>query len=101
MLPDFFADDVVIDAAKLRTGRAELPSENFLVHLTGAGDCLAVSVFENKEQEVRVTLAGEGAQRTITGSEIRFSDSTPVPWAVSSTFCWAASRKRWTSAPDS
>lgn len=78
VLPDFFADDVVIDAAKIPAARAELPSENFLVHLTGTGDCMAVSVFENKEQEVRVTLSGEGAQRAVTGSEIRFGKGRKI-----------------------
>ncbi len=78
VLPDFFADDVVIDAAKIPAARAELPSENFLVHLAGQGDSIAVCVFENKEQEVRVTLSGEGAQRTITGSEIRFGKGRKI-----------------------
>lgn len=78
VLPDFFADDVVIDAAKIPAARAELPSENFLVHLSGQGDSMAVCVFENREQEVRVTLAGEGKQRRITGSEIRFGKGRKI-----------------------
>jgi hypothetical protein len=78
VLPDFFADDVVIDAAKIPAARAELPSENFLVHLSGQGDSIAVCVFENREQEVRVTLSGEGAQRTVTGSEIRFGKGRKI-----------------------
>ena len=78
VLPDFFADDVVIDASKIPAARAELPSENFLVHLSGQGDSIAVCVFENREQEVRVTLAGEGAQRTVTGSEIRFGKGRKI-----------------------
>ena len=78
VLPDFFADDVVIDASKIPAARAELPSENFLVHLSGQGDSMAVCVFENREQEVRVTLSGEGAQRAITGSEIRFGKGRKI-----------------------
>lgn len=78
VLPDFFADDIVIDAAKLPAARAELPSENFLVHLSNTGDSIAVCVFENREQEARVTLSGEGGQRTITGSEIRFGKGRKI-----------------------
>ena len=78
VLPDFFADDVVIDATKIPVARAELPSENFLVHLSGQGNSIAVCVFENQEQEVRVTLSGEGGQRTITGSEIRFGKGRKI-----------------------
>ncbi|MCX5671506.1 MAG: hypothetical protein NTU94_09340, partial [Planctomycetota bacterium] len=33
VLPDFFADDIAVDAAELPAARAELPSENFLLHL--------------------------------------------------------------------
>jgi hypothetical protein len=72
VLPDFFADDVVLDASKIRAARAEVPSENFLVHLAGTGDGIVVCVFENRDQEAVVTVSGEGAQRVMTGSEIRF-----------------------------
>src|SRR5262249_7689813 len=38
VLPDFFADDIAIDATRLPLGTVELPSENFVLHLTGQGD---------------------------------------------------------------
>jgi hypothetical protein len=72
VLPDFFADDIAIDATKLPLEAVELPSENFVLHMTGQGDAIAMCVFENRQQDVKVTLAGTGAQRLITGSEIGF-----------------------------
>lgn len=72
VLPDFFADDITLDAARLPLDGVELPSENFVLHLTGQGDALAMCVFENRRQDVRVTLAGAGAGRQVTGSEIGF-----------------------------
>ena len=72
VLPDFFADDITFDAAKLPLKSVELPSENFLLHLLGKGDALAMCVFENRQQDVKVTLAGEGEQRHAAGSEIGF-----------------------------
>ena len=72
MLPDFFADDIAIDATRLPLDSSELPSENFLLHLTGDGDAIAMCVFENRQHDVKVTLAGSGDQRLITGSEIGF-----------------------------
>jgi hypothetical protein len=72
ILPDFFADDIVIDAAKLPLESAELPSENFVLHPTAQGAAVALSVFENRKQDVKVTLAGTGARRQVTGSEIGF-----------------------------
>jgi hypothetical protein len=72
VMPDFFADDITFDAAKLPLSSVELPSENFVLHLTGQGDALAMCVFENRQQDVKVTLAGEGEKRIVTGSEIGF-----------------------------
>ncbi len=72
VLPDFFADDITIDAARLPLETVELPSENFVLHLTGKGDAIGMCVFENRKQDVKVALAGTGAQRLITGSEIGF-----------------------------
>jgi hypothetical protein len=78
VLPDFFADDMLVDAAKIPPASIELPSENFLVHPTGAGDSLAMVLFENREQEVRVLLSGEGEKRVFAASEIRFGKGRKI-----------------------
>jgi hypothetical protein len=78
LLPDFFADDLLVDARALPADRAELPSENFLLQPLGSGDVLAMTVFENRDQEVRVTLAGTGPERVVTGSEIEFGKGRKV-----------------------
>jgi hypothetical protein len=70
VLPDFFADDITLDATRLPLGAVELPSENFVLHLAGQGDAIAMCAFENRQQDVKVTLAGEGERRQATGSEI-------------------------------
>jgi hypothetical protein len=72
VLPDFFADDITVDATRLPLDTVELPSENFFVHLTGEGDAIGVCVFENRQQDIKVTLSGAGAGRILTGSEIAF-----------------------------
>ena len=33
VMPDFFADDIVVDATELPVAQADLPSDNFLLHL--------------------------------------------------------------------
>src|SRR5205823_3150002 len=60
VLPDFFADDLTIDATRLPLDAVDLPSENFVLHLTGEGDAIVMGVFENRRQDVRVTLSGQG-----------------------------------------
>jgi hypothetical protein len=72
VLPDFFADDILIDARNIPVQRIELPSENFLLHLAGQGETVATCVFENRKQDVVVTLAGTGDERKIEASEIPF-----------------------------
>jgi hypothetical protein len=72
VLPDFFADDITFDATKLPLKEVELPSENFVLHMLGKGESIAMCVFENRQQDVKVTLAGEGPARNVTGSEIGF-----------------------------
>jgi hypothetical protein len=72
VLPDFFADDIALDATRLPLDAVDLPSENFVLHPTAGGDALALCVFENRQQDVKVTLAGEGDRRVVTGSEIGF-----------------------------
>jgi hypothetical protein len=72
VLPDFFADDILIDAHAIPPDTAELPSENFLLHLARNGDSIALCVFENRQQDVKVALTGVAEQRLVTSSEIAF-----------------------------
>jgi hypothetical protein len=74
VLPDFFGDDITLDATRLPLDRAELPSENFVLHFTGDGDAIAMCIFETRKEDVQVTLNGQGDRRIFTGSEVRFED---------------------------
>ncbi|MBC8869562.1 MAG: hypothetical protein H8E44_09100 [Planctomycetes bacterium] len=78
VLPDFFADDILIDATKIPVPVVEVPSENFLLHLTGAGEAIAMCVFENREQDVKVMLSEKDGQRIVTGSEIHFGKEQKI-----------------------
>jgi hypothetical protein len=72
ILPDIFADDIVLDATKIPLSTVEAPSDNFVLHLTGTGDAIGMCVFESRQNDVKLTAAGEGAKRILTGSEIGF-----------------------------
>src|SRR6185436_17538340 len=78
VFPDFFADDIVVDAAKVPIASIEAPSENFLLHLGGRNDAIVMAVFEHRDQDVRLSLAGDGEKRAFTGSEIQFGKSGKV-----------------------
>lgn len=78
VLPDFFADDILIDATKIPVLSLEAPSENFLLHMTGEGNAIVMCVFENNDQDVQLTLSQEGGRRIVTGSEIPFGDKKKI-----------------------
>src|SRR6185295_15940309 len=78
VFPDFFADDIVVDAAKVPIASIEAPSENFLLHLGGKGDSVVMAVFEHRDQDVKLSLAGDGEKRAFTGSEIQFGKAGKV-----------------------
>ncbi len=72
VLPDFFADDLVVDATTLPVDRAELPSEHFLLSMIPGSQAIVMGVSDSAEEDVRVDLSGAGAQRVIDGAEMRY-----------------------------
>jgi hypothetical protein len=82
VFPDFFADDIVADAAKIPSAAIEAPSENFHLHLASKGDAIVMAVFENREQDVRLALAGQGNSRTFTSSEIEYGAKGGKIWVA-------------------
>src|SRR5438132_6754398 len=81
VLPDLFADDIILDPAKVGADSAEVPSDNLLLHLTGTGDSIAMCVFDNKDQDARISFSGQGDKRSIAGSEIDFGKGRKI-WAA-------------------
>lgn len=69
VLPDFFADDILIDAAKIPGSSAEIPSENILLQLSDSRDAIVMTSFENRDKDVRIHLAGG----RITASELELA----------------------------
>ena len=82
LLPDFFADDILFDARKVPLDKVELPSENFVLHFQGKGDAIVMDVWENRDQDIRVTLGGKGDERAVTGSEITFGKKGSRIWVA-------------------
>jgi len=72
VLPDFFADDIVINACEIPVDVCELPSENFLLHMLPHREAIVMAVWSSREQDARIALSGDKAERTIESSEIRY-----------------------------
>lgn len=82
VMPDFFADDIVLDAADLPVALAELPSDNFFLHLLPGGDAMVMSVQKTSVEDIRISLAGEGEQRMIGASELHYGKDAKIWVAV-------------------
>ncbi|MFI5381783.1 MAG: hypothetical protein ACHRHE_21000 [Tepidisphaerales bacterium] len=80
VLPDFFADDIVVDASTIAVEQAELPSENFLLHLMHGGEAIVMTVSESRDNDVVVRLSG-GASREIASSDVFFGKK-PHIWVT-------------------
>lgn len=75
VMPDFFADDIVVDAAALPAARADLPFENFLLHFVGNGDAILAAISPDQGEDSVITLSGQGDQRRINASTIPYGES--------------------------
>ncbi|MCC6696629.1 MAG: hypothetical protein IT365_13440 [Candidatus Hydrogenedentes bacterium] len=78
LMPDFFADDIVLDAQSIPVDRTEQPSENFFIHLLDNGNAMLMTVWDNRDQDIFVNFSGTGASRTLQSSEIAYGQEGSV-----------------------
>lgn len=81
VLPDFFGDDMLVDAAAIPVGQAEIPSENFLLHMIPGGEAIVMTVSESRENDVAVTLS-DASPRQIAASEVSYGKKARIWVAV-------------------
>jgi hypothetical protein len=77
VLPDFFGDDIVVDAQAIPVARAELPSENFLLHMLHRGETILMTVSESRDNDVAIGLAGTET-RKIVHSDISYGNKPHI-----------------------
>jgi hypothetical protein len=82
VLPDFFADDIVVDATETPVARAELPSENFLLQMLPGGEAIVMTVAGSRGQDAVIGLSGKDAERVIDYSEIPYGKDGKIWVAV-------------------
>ena len=78
VMPDFFADDIAVDATELPEGDVELPGENFLLQMIGRGEAIVAVVWDQREEDVTAAVRGEGEERTIRASRIPYGSKGSV-----------------------
>ena len=81
VLPDFFGDDIVVDASTLSVSRAELPSENFLLSMLPGGEAIVMSVSESRDNDIEISLS-DATPREIAYAEISYGKKPHIWIAV-------------------
>ncbi|MFO8014413.1 MAG: carbohydrate binding domain-containing protein [Phycisphaerae bacterium] len=74
VLPDFFADDIVLDARALPVGQADLPADHVVLRLLPDRRAIVMTVVKTAAEDVRVGLAGQGEARCFDESEIPYGE---------------------------
>jgi hypothetical protein len=82
VLPDFFADDIVVDAAGIAAAQADIPSENFLLHLLPDHETIVMAVAARRGPDARIELAGQGGERRIRSSRLTYGPGGKIWVAV-------------------
>ncbi len=70
VLPDFFADDMVIDARAIPVDKTEVPGENFFMNMIGDGEAIVTIIWDKGGDDIGLTLSGQDDARVITGVDI-------------------------------
>ena len=78
VIPDFYADDILLDAARIPVAKAFIPSENMFAQALGEGQTLAVTLWDGPPQDIEITLAGSGDARAISGTQIHYAKQGKV-----------------------
>ncbi len=78
IMPDFFADDIVVDAEELPITQAELPSDNLLLRLTPDCQAIVMTVLKRNAEDIHVAVAGSPGNRLFTDSELRFDQDGKI-----------------------
>jgi len=83
VLPDFFGDDIVVDAASIPVAQAQVPSEHFLLHMMHGGEAVLMTVSESRDNEAVVNVSeGPGTSREINFTDVFFGEKPNVWVAV-------------------
>lgn len=82
VLPDFFADDLLVDAVRVSVPRAEAPSDNFFLHMVGDGESIVAVVWEKNVHDIELSFSGEKEERRIVATDVFYGGSGSSIWVA-------------------
>jgi len=72
VVPDGFAGDLVVNAARTPAERLRFPRENLLLQCVEGGEAILVFAWLSPNQEVAATLQGQGTERVLATTELGY-----------------------------
>ena len=72
VLPDFFSDDLIVDAHEVNVDKTAIPTDNFFLHMVGNDDAIVAAVWDKNVKDAALTLSGTGADRQIVSTDVFF-----------------------------
>lgn len=78
VLPDFFADDIVIDPTEIPVASAELPAENFLIEMLPGRRTLLMTVTDSRAEDVKIAITGAGTDRLVQRAEVPYVKKSKI-----------------------
>jgi hypothetical protein len=60
VLPDFFADDMVVDAKVIPVDKTDIPGENFFMSMLDGGSAIVTAIWDKTREDITLTLATTG-----------------------------------------
>jgi len=82
VVPELFANDVVLSPDAAGYPRVGIPAENMLLALLGTDEAMGVCVWRSVEQNADALAAGQPRARTIRACEVESSRDAPVWYAL-------------------
>ena len=78
IMPDFSADDIMIDAKKIKAPKALIPNDRLFLHMTGNNDAIVAAVCENADRDLEIGFGEEGGKRKIQYTDTYFGDNGAI-----------------------
>ena len=99
VMPDFFADDIVLDAREIEADEAELPGEHFLLHMLGRGDAVLMEVWKRQGADIGIELSGQGDDRRVQSAAVPCGQGAQIWLAlIEAPGVWAVHRVKRSDA---
>lgn len=82
VLPDFFADDLLIDARSIPVDHTEIPGENFFMNMLDSGKAIVTTIWDKNKRDVELVIKGQADARVIAGVNVFYGDEGSIWVAV-------------------